>query len=62
MRPIRTISGSDYGQKGEMRSMTLAEREQYRREVHQKMLERAQEKGIAVPAEPKGLARRRPAS
>ncbi len=40
-----------------MRSMTPAEREQYRREVHQKMLERAKEQGIAVPPEPKGRTR-----
>ena len=45
-----------------MRSMTPAEHEQYRRDVHQKMLERAKDKGIAVPAEPKTPARRPPAS
>jgi len=35
-----------------MRSMSPTEREKYRQETHQKMLERAKEKGMAVPAEP----------
>jgi hypothetical protein len=30
-----------------MRSMTSREREDYRREVHEKMVERAKDKGIA---------------
>jgi hypothetical protein len=37
-----------------MRTMTGAEREAYRNEMHQKMVERAKEKGITLPAEPKG--------
>ncbi len=32
-----------------MRTMTPEEREKYRQEVHQKMLERAREKGLAMP-------------
>jgi len=40
-----------------MRSMTPQEREKYRQEVHQKMVERAREKGITMPSGPKAPAR-----
>lgn len=43
-----------------MRRMTPEEREKYRREVHEKMVERAREKGIAMP-EPRGPRGRGPA-
>jgi hypothetical protein len=36
-----------------MRSMTSEDREKYRQEMHQKMLERAKEKGISLPAAPR---------
>jgi hypothetical protein len=35
-----------------MRTLTGEERERYRRETHEKMRERAKERGIAMPAEP----------
>jgi hypothetical protein len=35
-----------------MRTLTGEERERYRREMHDKMRERAKERGIAMPAEP----------
>jgi hypothetical protein len=35
-----------------MRTLTGEERERYRRETHEKMLERAKERGIAMPAAP----------
>jgi hypothetical protein len=35
-----------------MRTLTGEERERYRRETHEKMRERAAERGIAMPAEP----------
>jgi hypothetical protein len=35
-----------------MQSMSATEREQYRKEVHQLMMERAKERGIAVPETP----------
>ena len=41
---------------GKMRSLTGEERERYRQEVHDKMVERAKEKGITMPAAPRGPA------
>ncbi len=35
-----------------MQSMSATEREQYRKEVHQLMMERAKERGITVPETP----------
>lgn len=35
-----------------MQSMNAEEREQYRKEVHQKMMERARERGITIPETP----------
>lgn len=35
-----------------MRTLTGEERERYRRETHDKMRERAKERGLAMPAEP----------
>ena len=43
-----------------MRTMTPEQREKYRQEVHQRMLERAKEKGLTVPPAPRG--RRGPTS
>lgn len=34
-----------------MRTMTAAEREQYRQEVHARMLERARDQGLAMPGQ-----------
>jgi hypothetical protein len=36
-----------------MRTMTGEERERYRNEVHQRMMERAQERGMALPGPPR---------
>ncbi len=36
-----------------MRTMTPDEREKYRREMHQKMQERAKERGVALPPAPR---------
>jgi hypothetical protein len=44
-----------------MRTLAPEEREKYRQEVHQKMVERAKEKGITMPPVPRGPARK-PAS
>jgi hypothetical protein len=41
-----------------MRTLTGEERERYRRETHEKMRERAKERGIAMPAEPGPHGRR----
>lgn len=35
-----------------MQTLTGEERERYRRETHEKMRERAKERGVAMPAEP----------
>jgi len=35
-----------------MQTMTAEEREQYRKEVHQRMMDRAKEKGISLPDTP----------
>jgi hypothetical protein len=35
-----------------MRSLSPEERERYRKEIHQKMVERAKEKGITLPTDP----------
>jgi hypothetical protein len=35
-----------------MRTLTGEDRERYRRDMHEKMRERAKERGIAMPAEP----------
>ena len=40
-----------------MRSLTGEERERYRQEVHDKMVQRAKEKGITMPAAPRGPSR-----
>ncbi len=47
-----------------MQQMTAEERERYRQEVHQRMMERARERGITVPPGPRGPAGgpRRPGS
>lgn len=37
-----------------MRSMTAEERERYRAEVHAQMVERARERGVALPTTPRG--------
>jgi hypothetical protein len=42
-----------------LRSLTGEERERYREEVHQKMVERAKEKGIAMPPAARGPGARR---
>jgi hypothetical protein len=39
-----------------MRTLNGEERERYRQEVHEKMVERAKEKGITMPAAPRGPA------
>jgi len=39
-----------------MRSLTGEERERYRQEIHDKMAERAKEKGITMPPGPHGPA------
>ncbi len=36
-----------------MQTMTSEEREQYRKEVHQQMVERAKEKGVEIPDKPR---------
>ena len=40
-----------------MRTMTPEQREQYRKEVHQQMMERAKEKGISTPPQGGGKGR-----
>jgi hypothetical protein len=40
---------------GKMRAMSAEERARYRQEVHERMMERAKEQGMALPRGPAGL-------
>lgn len=43
-----------------MRTMSAEERQQYREEVHERMVERAKEQGLSVPPAPRRPGRRPP--